>query len=380
MKNKVLIVTTTLYMVRQFLQNDIKILRDKGYDVEIATNTKNTGMIDAGVLQSFIDKLEDDNVNVHQIEFSRSPLNVFEHKKSYDSIVSLLEENNYKFIHVHTPIAGAISRIAARKKNVKVVYTAHGFHFYKGAPLLNWVLFYPVEKYCSRFTDTIITINKEDYMLASNKMKSRKVEYIPGIGMDLFEFKPLDADSIKKKREELSMKDGMISMLSVGELNKNKNHRIVIEAMAKMDNKNIEYYIAGKGDEKDSLIELATKLGVSDRLHFLGFRTDIRQLCQVFDLFVFPSYREGLSVSLMEAMASGLPCVVGNIRGNCDLIDEKGGALFNPADTNDCKCAIEKVLNSDISSMKEYNLNKIKSFDSSIVKSRMAEIYSCVEQ
>ena len=377
---KVLIVTSVASMVDQFLMPSIELLKSMGYEVDVACNFKKGSTCDIVKINSLKEKLDIKKIAWYQIDFDRNVFNIKEDIKAYKQLVSLIKKNEYYFVHCHSPIGGILARIACKKNSTKVIYTAHGFHFYKGAPLINWLLFYPIEKYCSRLTDTIITINKEDYLLATNKMKSKRVEYIPGIGIDLSDFKELDVESINEKREELSMKDGMISMLSVGELNKNKNHRIVIEAMAKMDNKNIEYYIAGKGDEKDGLIELAKKLGVSDRLHFLGFRTDIKELYQLFDIFVFPSFREGLSVSLMEAMASGLPCVVGNIRGNCDLIDDKGGELFNPADKIECARAIEKVLNSDIFSMKKYNLDKIKNFDINIVKSKMIEIYNLVIQ
>ena len=375
MKNKALIVTTTLYMVRQFLQNDIKILQSEGYSVDIATNTENFGMIDSNIIEEFKSKLKDNDINLYQVDFSRNAFDISAHINTYNTIKSILDNGKYQIMHVHTPIAGAIARVAARKNDVKVLYTAHGFHFYKGAPFINWALYYPVEKMCSAFTDTLITINSEDYERANKKMNSKCVEYIPGIGINTSKIYTLDSETMRGKQVELNLDTNAINLFSVGELNKNKNHQIVINAISQINDKNIHYYIAGKGLEKDNLIELADKLKIADRIHFLGFRTDVKELYQLFDIFVFPSFREGLSVSLMEAMASRLPCAVSNIRGNVDLIDEKGGCLFLPNEVSQCKEAIEKLISLDMCEIGRYNAEKVKRFDEKVVQNRMKEIY-----
>ena len=210
----------------------------------------------------------------------------------------MINENKYAFIHCHNPISGIISRLAAKKSNTKIIYTAHGFHFYKGAPVKNWILFYPIEKLCSLYTDVLITINKEDYKLAKNKFYARKIVYIPGIGIDISKFQNVQINKDELKKELGLPKEGFI-LLSVGELNKNKNHSVVIKALSELGRKDIHYIIAGVGSLKNELEKLAIEKNIEDQVHFLGYRTDIDKIYQIADVFVFPSYREGLSVALM---------------------------------------------------------------------------------
>ena len=161
-------------------------------------------------------------------------------------------------------------------------------------------------------------------------MNAGHVEYIPGVCIDTEKF-VLDNFNKIDKKEELGIKASDVMVLSVGELNQNKNHEVIIRAIEKVNDSSIHYFIAGKGDKEAYLYELAEKLGVN--LHLLGYRTDIIELLNAADIFAFPSYREGLSVALIEAMAAGLPCVVSRIRGNVDLIEEKrGGYLCEPDD------------------------------------------------
>ena len=286
-------------------------------------------------------------------------------------------------MHCHSPIGGAIARVAAkgqRKKGTKIIYTAHGFHFYKGAPLKNWLLFYPIEKYCSKFTDVLMTINKEDFAFASKKMKAKKVEYIPGVGVDVSKFKQ-GAESLKikdTKRSELNLDNSDVVLLSVGELNKNKNHTVIIDAIAKLNNPKIKYLIVGKGALKGELKEKIANLNLQNQVFLLGYRTDVPSLYKCADLFVFPSYREGLSVSVMEAMGSGLACVVSKIRGNTDLIDDrKGGILCLPSEVNAFELAIKELIeNEELRALfGKHNEKKIENFSISTVMEKTKEIY-----
>ena len=256
--------------------------------------------------------------------------------------------------------------------NTVVNYTAHGFHFYKGAPFKNWLLYYPVEKICAHFTDVLITINKEDYALAQKKMKPKKVEYVPGVGIDVSKFADAVVDR-DAKRDEIGVPRDAFVLLSVGELNGNKNHETVIKALAEINNPEIHYVIAGRGRKKDYLENLAEEKGV--KLHLLGFRRDIPELDKVADVFVFPSYREGLSVSVMEAMASGLPIVCSRIRGNTDLVNENGGFLFDPMSIVECREAIEKIRLSNVASMGKYNYSVANEYEVRAINTHMKEIY-----
>ena len=242
----------------------------------------------------------------------------------------LCSKNNYDIVHCHSPIGGMIARFAcrrARKKRTRVIYTAHGFHFYKGAPLRNWLIYYTAEKIAANFTDTLITINKEDYNRAKKKFRVNKVEYVPGVGLDLNKFKKTIFDK-KLKLQELNIPQNSFVIMSVGELNKNKNHEVVIRAISEIANPNIHYIICGEGNLEKHLRDLSKLLGIEKQVHLLGFRKDIHVIHKVSDLFVFPSLREGLSVALMEAMGSGLPIVCSEIRGNIDLVQEKQGACY----------------------------------------------------
>lgn len=358
---------TTIASTMSFFSDIFRNLTEKGHSVELACNTNY--------------RVTDEIINrytTHNISFSRSPFSA-DNLKAYRQLKKLVREKHYDIIHCHTPNAAAITRLACkgiRKNDTKVIYTAHGFHFYKGAPLKNWLVYYPVEWLCAHWTDVLITINKEDYALAKKKMKARKIEYVPGVGIDLskFSYGLFTKEQLSDIRKELGIPNEKTWLLSVGELNDNKNHETVLRAIA--DIKDIYYTVAGRGRKLEELTALSTELGIADRVKFLGYRSDISLLCEAADIFVMPSFREGLSVALMEAMASGMPCCVSRIRGNTDLIDEKGGMLFDPHSVDECREAIRKLLASDKKKCGEYNRNKIKHFDSSVVENAVSKVYA----
>jgi len=350
-----------------FFESFIKLLLDEGHTVEIATNETERRVPEC---------YREWKCKVHQIDTFRSPL----HKGNFNAmkqIRRIVERDPYDIVHCHTPIAAMCTRIACRrirKSGTKVFYTAHGFHFYKGAPLKNWLLYYPVEWLCAHFTDILITINQEDYAFAQKKMRAKKVIYVPGVGIDLDKFNSTYIDR-SEKRKELGVEKGKILLFSVGELNANKNHMAVVKALAGMSN--IEYMIAGRGDLKDELENTAKTLGV--HLHLLGFRTDVAELYKACDIYILPSYREGLNVSLMEAMASGLPCIASDIRGNRDLICD---FLFNPSNEyDDAKALVEEIeflaQNKEIrEEIGNRNRALAKQFSKTIVNSKMKEVYA----
>lgn len=365
---KILYVTTISLTINSFFKPHIEMLVKNGNSVDIACNCSELEV------DSFFSEL---SCNTYQIDFSRSPLSV-DNVRAYKQLIKIIQDGQYDIVHCHTPNASMITRLACRKfrkKNgLRVFYTAHGFHFYKGAPKLNWMVFYPIEKFCSRFTDKLITINHEDYALAESKFNAKEVCYVPGVGIDISKFEGVRVDKVSKRRE-IGVPEDAFLLLSVGELNENKNHQVVIKAIAKLNNPTIHYAIAGVGENKECLLKLADELGVSNQVHFLGFRKDIAQLNRCVDVFCFPSFREGLSVALMEAMACGLPCAVSEIRGNVDLIDDKGGALFDPHCEHSCAKAILKVMESNIQKIGKYNSDKAKNFSVLSVIDKMERVY-----
>jgi glycosyltransferase involved in cell wall biosynthesis len=258
-----------------------------------------------------------------------------------------------------------------------MIYTAHGFHFFKGAPLLNWLIFCPMEWFCSWYTDVLITINREDYAFAQAKLKAKQVIYVPGIGVDLEKFR-IDEKTLVPLRRELELRNDEIVLLTVGELCTGKNHELVLRALAKLQCKNVRFLICGLGVLKDQLLALTEELGLQNQVTLLGYRSDIPRILGVSDIFVFPSVREGLSVALMESMAAGKAVACSRIRGNTDLIEKDGGVLFDPVNVEECAKAIRSLLDADYKQMGRFNAEKIKGFSREAVEKQMFEIYGCV--
>lgn len=337
---KILILASVASMIDQFNMSNIHILLSMNYEVHVACNFEKGNTCNQEKIDKLKNRLNELNVKYYQIDFTRSVFKIFEDIKAYKQVKKILKENNYKFIHCHSPIGGAIGRVICKSTNTKCIYTAHGFHFFKGAPLKNWLIFYPIEKWLSKYTDTLITINKEDYNRAKNKFKMKKIEYVPGIGLNIekFELKAFDRNSYRNK---LGYNNNDFIILSVGELNKNKNHKVVLKAISKLHNPNIKYIIAGQGELKEYLLDLAKRLKIENQVQLMGFRNDIPQLLKISDLYILPSIREGLNVSLMEAIVSHLPCLANDIRGNDDLVTEDRGILVNVNDTDKLKECIE---------------------------------------
>ena len=315
-----------------------------------------------------------------KIPFERSPFSKSTFK-AYKELKKVIDKENFDIIHCHTPVAAFLTRLAARKarKNgTRVIYTAHGFHFSKEAPLLNWLIYFPIEWFASFFTDCIITLNKEDYNRAKKHLKAKSIYHVHGVGVDTDRF----SDVVESKSEilkELNLPENTKILFSVGELNKNKNHQVILKAMAKINDDNLYYLIAGNGVQEKKLCELSKELGIEKKVKLLGYRTDINRLLNAVDIFCFPSHREGLPVSVMEAMASGLPVIASNIRGNTDLIDSgEGGFLCSPKSPSQFRESVKILLEDE--SLKEkfgqYNKEKIKIFSLKNVKEEMIKIYT----
>lgn len=371
---KVLIVATVVKKhIMQFHVPTLKLLHEMGYEIHVAASNDYEYREECDI--PYCDKY-------YNIDFSRSPFKK-NNITAYKQLKNIIEKENFNLIHCHTPVGGVVARYAARKsrtRGTKVVYTAHGFHFYKGAPLKNWIIYYPIEKYMSKYTDVLITINNEDYNLAKNKFRANKVEYINGVGIDL---KKINSVSINKtkKRKDLEIKYDDIVFLSVGELNYNKNHIESIKAVNNIYNKkNIKYLICGVGPNENKLRKYIEDNKLTNNVKLLGYRDDIIEIMKSSDIFLFPSKREGLPVSVMEAMACGLPVICSNIRGNKDLIDDcKGGIIVNNNKCRDYFDSIKK-LTSDVELQREYgkyNKEKIKEYDYNKILDKLGMIYEC---
>lgn len=370
---KILFVTHNGRFLVQFELNDIRILQDMGYEVHCATNFKGESMrVDAE------QTLKEHGVICHQIDIERSPLKMWQNTRAYSQLKSLLRSGDFAGVHCHTPMGGVIGRLAASATHTApVIYTAHGFHFYKGCPLKNRLIYQTAETFLARYTDAQITINQEDFAAAQKFPLRGKAYYVPGIGVDVKKISSAQVDRATK-RAELGIPQDAFVFISVGELNENKNHATVIRTLAKADIPNSYYLICGEGKLKQQHFELAQKLGISEKVKLLGFRTDVSEILRACDCFVFPSFREGLSVSLMEAMAAGLPCIASRIRGNVDLL-ENSRYLFEPADENAlCQLLNDAANGVQIEQECERNWETLKKYDIKNVSKEMQSIYSAV--
>ena len=357
---KLLYILNTAKRVNNFSTSAMLAAKELGIEFHIAGNWGYASDIERTADE------EKHGIRIHQIDFIRAPYHPG-NIKAYKQLNALVKNEKFDIIHCNTPIGGVLGRLVGKKCRVpRVIYEAHGFHFYKGAPILNRAIYYPIEKWLARYTDVLLTINSEDRE-ASDRLKLRKGGeryYIPGVGINLDEFRS-DEETRASKRKELSIGDTDVMLISLGELSLRKNYATLVESVALMANKNIHLFVCGEGEEKAALEARAKSLGASERVHFLGYRTDVEDLLQAADIFVLSSKQEGLSRSVMEGMAIGLPCVISKIRGNVDLVENgEGGYLCDPTDAGAFAEAIEKIA-SDPSirkKMKEYNLERIKKF------------------
>lgn len=380
MTKRVLILTSVASMIDQFNMPNIKLLKEMGYEVHVACNFIEGNTCSDEQITILKNNLLELNVQFEQIDFKRNVMKLADNIKAYRQVHKLAKDNNYKFIHCHSPIGGVIGRLVGKATKTKVIYTAHGFHFHKGAPLKNWLIYYPIERWLARYTDVLITINKEDYARAKNEFKAKKVEYIPGVGIDLKKFDIVEVNRYMK-RSELGLPKEAFVVLSVGELNKNKNQEVVIRAIAKINNPKIHYVICGQGQLDGYLRNLSKELGIENQVHLLGFRKDIPEICKSSDLFVFPSHREGLGIAALEAMACGLPIITSNVQGIVDYsIDGETGYICKPTDV-DCFSKHIKSLYNDADKRSEMALNNIvavKTFEINGVINKISNIYKSI--
>ena len=367
---KILLVTHNGRFLVQFELNDIRILQEMGCEVHCATNFKGESMR-ADAEQT----LKEHGVVCHQIEIERSPAKLKSNFMAYSQLKKLMEAEKFDGVHCHTPMGGVIGRLAANATGTRpVLYTAHGFHFYKGCPLKNTLIYKTAETFLARYTDAQITINQEDFAAAQKFPLRGKAYYVPGIGVDVQKISSIQVNRAAK-RKELGVPQDAFVFISVGELNENKNHATMIRAFAKANIPNSYYLICGSGKLEESHLELAEKLGVANQVKLLGFRTDVSEILRTCDCFVFPSFREGLSVSLMEAMAAGLPCIASRIRGNVDLL-EKSRYLFEPSDEEKLRQLLQDAANG-VQTEQEctQNMEMLKKYDVKNVGKCMTAIY-----
>lgn len=368
---KVLFVATVVRLhINMFHKPFIKWFHDQGWRVDVAANNDYENKEECII--PYCD-------NFYCLPFERSPF-----KKgnldAYFQLKRLLEKEKYDIIHCHTPMGSVIARLAAgetRKRGTKVIYTAHGFHFFKGAPMINWLVYYPIERILAHRTDLLITMNQEDYN-RSMTFKAKKTALVNGVGLNLNKFVEATPEEKQEVRGAFKLNDDDIFAISVAQLIKRKNHMVLIQAVEKLHNPHFHLFICGDGVQEAELKTKAKELGIEHQIHFLGFRKDVYKISSAADLFLFASLQEGLPVAIMEAMACGLPIVASKVRGNYDLIDQgKGGYLVAPMDVDGFVKAIHKITENKerLEKMKQYNLRKVQKYSIEAVVEQMADLY-----
>ncbi len=340
---KVLITASVVSFIEWFNKENVDFLRnDLGCEVHIACNFYYFSDTDEERTLEYIEKLKSDGVVLHNIHFARNPLKK-DNVSAYKQLKKIIDENQFELIHCHTPAVAMLTRWAARgarKCGTTVMYTCHGFHFHNASPRINWIIYYPLERFLSRFCDYIVTINREDYRRAQG-FHAPNVRYIPGVGVDIERIKTTEIDKEAYKRS-VGVPSGGIMILSIGEMIERKNQEVIIRAMAKLQNPKLYYVICGKGPLHDYLSALAKESNLQDNVIFLGFRKDIPELCNAADISAFPSKIEGLGLAGIEAMAAGTPLVSSNVHGILDyVIDGKTGYACPPNDVDAFVRAIE---------------------------------------
>ena len=305
----ILVTATVPVHIERFHLPLLRRLSGAGWEVQVASSAD---LVDESIAKS------------HVVPWTRSPFSIG-NIRAYRQLKSLLDRERFDVVYCHTPVGGAVTRLAARdarKRGTKVIYMAHGFHFYKGAPLVNWLVYYPVERILSHLTDDLLVINREDFDRASKKFPTNVV-MTRGVGIDFHSFEGEVSDATRTQlRESIGLRGDRPMVLAVGELSARKNHEILVRAWATGSGAGMDadLVIAGRGDLRGKLETLAGELGVADRVHFLGFRTDIPDLVAIADLLATPAVQEGLPQNVVEAMAAGTPVLASPIRGHFDLM------------------------------------------------------------
>ena len=322
---KILITATVQSHIAQFHIPLITMLKESGYEVHVAARNN---LVEKNGL-----KLEGPD-KIYDIPFDRSPYSK-KNVEAYKQLKKILVENRYDIVHCNTPVGGVITRLVAkrfRKYGMKVYYTAHGFHFYKGAPIQNWILYYPIEKWLARYTDKLIAITKEDYELASSKFKTN-VYRIHGVGVSIKKYYPYDKDKIDYLKRQLGFSQDDFILLCTGELNKNKNQSTVIKAVSEIvkDIPNVKLLLAGNGPMEEKLKNLVCKLKIEQHVKLLGYRIDLEKYVNISDVIISASFREGLGLNIIEGMLCRKPVIASSNRGHRELVKENAtGYIVSP--------------------------------------------------
>jgi glycosyltransferase EpsD len=350
---KVLIVATVLEKhIIKFHLDFINVLVDRGYQVDICSN--NDTNFD-------ITKIEGMNKYIN-INFSKNLFSILNFKHFYQ-INKIYRD--YDVIHLHTPIASAYFRFVSLFNNTgtKLIYTVHGFHFHsKTSKILRYIIF-KIEEILSKRLYAMITINEYDYN-QSKLMKGNFKRYIinsNGINFEAFEKIEINNNDLNNFNKKV--------LISVGELNKNKNHLVVLKALSKIKNSEFKYFILGSGKLHKKYIKIINKFQLGDKVEMLGYIREKKKLFEYLnsaDIFIHPSFREGVPISVLEAIYFNCELILSDVRGNNDIVKNFKATLFNPKDY----LTLNKIIDTKLQENKK-NKNDLIS-----IRNKLNNIYS----
>lgn len=372
---KKILLTCTDLMAVQFFTEHIKFWHENGYYIDLVCSPVG-GRVDD--LVEFFGNIR--NGSIKTVALNRSPFKI-SNLKGFLQLRKIAKKEHYDIVVTNEPVMGVLTRLAfADKKETKVIYIAHGFHFYKGGPKLSGSIYKIIESFIAHFTDSLVTINKEDFQAAKKFIlrKNGMVHHIPGIGVNTSKFYKSTKEDCVEIRKELGLSGGDFAVAVVGELNDNKNQEIIIRAIATLKDEcpGLKALFMGKGEKAEYLENLCNKLNVEDRIQFLGYRRDVNRVLSVCNLGVSASIREGLPLNIIEEMASGLPIVASENRGHKDVVIEDCGILVQLTSVEEFAKAILSFYKSPekCEAASEKNLKRCKQFDVETVKPLLLSI------
>lgn len=321
--NKLLLVATVPITLERFLIPFARHFRSRGWQVDAMAQHVSS-------CRDCVDAFD----RVWDITWSRQPFDPGNLTHAPRQIREIVGREHYDLVHVHTPVAGFVVRYALRQvrrqRRVCVIYTAHGFHFYRGGPPVRNATIRALERLAAGWTDGLVVINEEDRQAARRLgLPPDRITYMPGIGVDPQAYDPasVSGDDVLRIRRELRLAPGAPLFLTVGELIPRKRQADLLGALARLPDTDAHLAIAGDGPEHASLVARAHGLGVADRVHFLGDRGDIATLNRAATAALLVSHQEGLPRCLLESLCLGVPVIGSDIRGTRDLLAGGAGVL-----------------------------------------------------
>lgn len=328
------------------------------------------------------EEIERIGVTCHDISFQRSPFQL-DNFRALKQLTESFQEERFQVVHVHTPVASVLGRIAAKKSNVPaVLYTAHGFHFFEGAPLKNWLTFYPIERLMAKYTDYLVTINEEDFRRAQRFQVKKEVLFVKGVGVDRdgYGFGSQSEQRKKETREKLGIGETDFVIICVAELSERKNQVQLIEAVRQLKTDvPVTCLLVGNGESEEKLKAMVDRLGLSEKIQFLGFRKDVPELIEMADVVTLLSKQEGLPRAIMEALASGKPIVTTDVRGNRDMVVHgENGFVVGLGNVEETVRAFEMLSNrrSILDKMGEKSWELSGQYDTTFILKEMEHIYT----